>query len=338
MTPSPLAHPRVSTGDLRPFLLASALRYAGQGMAVHPLLVGCKEPRWSAWEERATLDPELISRTWGRAPFNIGVACGPSSLVAIDLDVPKDGVTPPEELVTAGVTDGLSMLRHLATTAGEPITPTMAVRTCSGGLHLIYTAPAGTAVRNSAGTVAWCIDVRAAGGYIVGIGSVVEGAAYTLAGSLTTPAVLPDWMLTLVTSTVEPPEAGEAPGRAGAVARLRDLTRLVGTTREQRWAAGIFASELAELQAMRPQTGRTQRLNLAAYRAGQLVGAGLLDLALAERELVAVAEAARICSTQNPRGYLGEIQRTVTRGLRAGIGRPRHMDDRARQAKAGGAA
>ncbi|MFJ3221312.1 bifunctional DNA primase/polymerase [Kitasatospora sp. NPDC086801] len=323
---------------LRQHLLASALTYAERGMAVHPLLVGCKEPRWKAWEERATTDPAVISRTWGRAPFNIGVACGPSSLVAIDLDIPKDGATPPEDLAAAGVTNGLSMLRHLAAEADEVIVPTMAVRTCSGGLHLVYAAPQGTAVRNSAGTVAWCVDVRAAGGYIVGIGSEVEGSAYALAGSLTTPAVLPDWMLTLVTSTVEQPEAGEAPGRAGAVARLRDLTRLVGTTREQRWAAGILASELAELESMRPQTGRTQRLNLAAYRAGQLVGAGLLDLALAERELVAVAEAAGICSTQNPRGYVGEIQRTVTRGLQAGIGRPRFMDVRARQARAGGAA
>ena len=62
---------------LRNTLLVSALRYAERGMYVHPLLIGSKEPRWLDWEARATRDPELIRRTWGRAPFNIGVAQPP---------------------------------------------------------------------------------------------------------------------------------------------------------------------------------------------------------------------------------------------------------------------
>ena len=66
---------RTAISVLRAKLLASALRYAERGMYVHPLLVGAKEPRWTNWEERATRDPEVIERTWGRAPFNIGVAC-----------------------------------------------------------------------------------------------------------------------------------------------------------------------------------------------------------------------------------------------------------------------
>jgi hypothetical protein len=39
----------------------------------------------------ATVDPDRIRAWWDRAPYNIGVACGPSRLVVIDLDVPHAG-------------------------------------------------------------------------------------------------------------------------------------------------------------------------------------------------------------------------------------------------------
>ncbi|MGK4586040.1 bifunctional DNA primase/polymerase [Kitasatospora sp. HPMI-4] len=317
-------------------LLASALEYAARGMAVHPLLVGLKEPRWRDWESRATLDPELITRTW-RAPFNVGVACGPSGLVVLDLDVPKDGVIP-DELAAIGVTDGLSMLRHLAAEASvQELAATMAVRTCSGGLHLIYRAPAGVEIRNSAGTVAWCIDVRADGGYVVGIGSEVDGSAYSLAGTLTTPAELPEWMLTLITAKAEPPKGGGAVTGAEVVSRLQALAKQAGTTREERWAAGILASECADLAAMKAGTGRNQRLNLAAYRAGQLVAAGLLSQTEAEDALISTARDCGV-GTSAARPYAREIEKTVSSGMRAGLARPRYMDSAAQARRAGGAA
>ncbi len=300
---------------LRNTLLVSALRYAERGMYVHPLLIGSKEPRWLDWEARATRDPELIRRTWGRAPFNIGVACGPSGLVALDLDLPHEG----QESGSPEIVDGVTMLDCLAArTPGARITPTMTVRTPSGGRHLVYRAPAGVPVRNTARTIGFCIDTRAAGGYIVGIGSVVDGAAYVLEGSVTEPAALPDWLLTLVTTAPEPPKAGGAPRRADVVGRLRELTRQ--GTREQRWAAGILRSECDELAAMKKPGGRNNRLNLAAYRAGQLVAAGLVDQAVAEEHLT---EAAQECGlgTDTPR----EIEKTIRSGMTAGLARPRRM-------------
>ena len=302
---------------LRTKLLASALRYAERGMHVHPLLVGGKEPRWSDWESRATTDPALIERTWGRAPFNIGVACGPSELVAVDLDIPHDGDMPPAEY--AGVVNGESMLSALiARTPGARPAPTMTVRTPSGGLHLIYRAPASTQVRNTARTVGWCIDTRAAGGYVVGIGSVVDGQPYVLESSISDPAVLPDWLLTLITTAPEPPKSGGAPRQADVVARLRDLTRQ--GTREERWAHGILRSECDELAAMKPDTGRNNRLNLAAYRAGQLVGAGLLDQAVAEEHLTEAAQASGLGEKS-----AFEIEKTLRSGMTAGLSRPRRM-------------
>ncbi|WP_457519382.1 bifunctional DNA primase/polymerase [Streptomyces sp. TE33382] len=300
---------------LRAKLLASALRYAERGMYVHPLLVGAKEPRWLDWEARATRDPEVIERTWGRAPFNIGVACGPSALVAVDLDVPHDG----EVSGLADIVDGMTMLDSLAAQIpGAQITPTLTVRTPSGGRHLVYRAPAGVEVRNTARTIGWCIDTRAAGGYIVGIGSQVDGVPYELEGSVTDPAVLPGWLLTLITTAPEPPKSGGAPRRADVVARLRDLTRQ--GTREERWAHGILRSECDELAAMKPDTGRNNRLNLAAYRAGQLVAAGLLDQAVAEEHLTEAAQASGLGEKS-----AFEIEKTLRSGMTAGLSRPRRM-------------
>jgi hypothetical protein len=283
-------------------------------MYVHPLLVGGKEPRWDGWEARATRDPALIERTWSRAPFNIGVACGPSNLLAVDLDLPHDGEVSGE----ADIVDGMTMLRALAArTPGARITPTLTVVTASGGRHLVYRAPAGSALRNSARRLGFCIDTRAAGGYIVGIGSVVGGRRYSLEGSITEPAVLPGWLLTLLAAAPEPPKAGRAPQRAEVVARLRELTRQ--GTREQRWAYGVLRSERDDLAAAR-EGGRNDRLNLAAYRAGQLVGAGLLDQALAEQTLT---DAATACGLGD--GSVAEVAKTLASGMAAGLARPRRM-------------
>ncbi|MFE0654072.1 bifunctional DNA primase/polymerase [Streptomyces sp. NPDC059534] len=319
-TPHRVVGNTASTQALRAKLLASASRYAGAGMYVHPLLVGSKLPRWTSWEERATLDPEVIEQTWGRAPFNIGIACGPSRLVVVDLDVPGPGVTAPEEF--PGVTDGWSMLCALAARAGGEIAPTMAVRTPSGGRHLLYRAP-DAEVRNTARTIGWLIDTRAAGGYVVGIGSAVDGSSYRLEGSITAPAPLPEWLLTLLLASPEQPKCERAPRRGEVVARLHELTRQ--GTREQRWAAGILRSECDELAALRgTEGGRNGRLNLAAYRAGQLVASGLLDQAVAEEQLTEAALEAGL-NDKSP----FEVEKTLRSGMSAGLSRPRRMDDKA---------
>jgi hypothetical protein len=311
-----MPNPQLQVGSTshRTSLLASALHYAERGMYVHPLLVGGKEPRWEDWEARATRDPDLIEQTWGRAPFNIGVACGPSGLLAVDLDLPHDG----EVSGSPDVVDGVTMLQALAArTPGALITPTLTVVTASGGRHLVYRAPAGVPLRNSARRLGFCIDTRAGGGYIVGIGSVVDGRRYSLEGSITDPAVLPGWLLTLLTAAPKPPKAGRAPARPEVVARLRELTRQ--GTREQRWAHGILRSEHDDLAAAH-EGGRNDRLNLAAYRAGQLVGAGLLDQALAEQTLT---EAAAACGLGD--ALTAEVAKTLRSGMAAGMARPRRM-------------
>ncbi|MEU9856364.1 bifunctional DNA primase/polymerase, partial [Streptomyces sp. NPDC047974] len=88
-----------------PGTLQAALDAAARGWAVFPLRPGTKRPALHGetrcpragacagghvkWEDRATTDPERITRAWTQAPFNIGLATGPSGLVVIDLDMPK---------------------------------------------------------------------------------------------------------------------------------------------------------------------------------------------------------------------------------------------------------
>ncbi|MET9484758.1 bifunctional DNA primase/polymerase [Streptomyces sp. NPDC006638] len=310
LTPHRASDPRTLRADL----LSSAIHYADLGMYVHPLLVGRKEPRWRDWEPRATRDPDLIRHTWGRAPFNIGIACGPSGLAVLDLDLPHDGEVPG----SPDVVDGMTMLESLAArTPGAVIVPTLTVRTPSGGRHLVYRAPLGTQLRNTARSLGFCLDTRAAGGYVVGIGSVVGGRPYTLDSPSNNVAPLPEWLLAMMTAPPEPPKGGGGLRRAEVVARLRDLTRQ--GTREERWAAGILRSECDELAAL-VEGSRNDRLNLGAYRAGQLVGAGLLDQALAEEQLTEAATAAGL-GVDTPH----EIEKTIRSGMTAGLARPRRM-------------
>ena len=51
-----------------------------------PCLPGHKPPAVDRWEQRACADLERVRRYWPSGRHNIGVACGPSRLVVLDLD------------------------------------------------------------------------------------------------------------------------------------------------------------------------------------------------------------------------------------------------------------
>ncbi len=175
------------THDPRSALLHAALAAAERGWHVFPLRPGTKRPALHGegtctgtgpctaghlkWEQRATTDPDRIRATWSTGPYNIGVACGPSGLVVVDLDVPKDNSS-------GDAPCGAATFAALCERAGHAVPDTCRVRTASGGQHLYFTAPSGVRLTNTARTVAPSVDTRAWGGYVVAAGSTTPTGPY----------------------------------------------------------------------------------------------------------------------------------------------------------------
>jgi hypothetical protein len=148
----------------------------------------------------ATTDPDRIRALFALAPWatGYGIACGqaPRHLVGLDLDV-KHG------------TDGITALHALADAHRFAVPRTVTVLTPSGGRHLWLSAPG--AVPNSVGRLAPGIDVRGAGGYVVGPGSRTVAGRYLLApGTEGHPiAEAPPALLRLAVPPLAPPREPE---------------------------------------------------------------------------------------------------------------------------------
>lgn len=278
----------------------AAIEAAARGWHVFPLAPGNKRPAVRSWEQRATLDRDRIARCWGAGDFNLGIAAGPSRLVVVDLDVPKsaDDVPP---VASDGITCGEDSLAKLAEESGQPYpTQTYTVRTTSGGTHLYFAAPAGPELRNTAGTLAWKVDTRACGGYVVGAHSLVDGHAYTVVHEAP-PAPLPDWMAELLAPASLPPQ--------------KPVTvPLVATDRRGAYLRAAVTAELERVTGAQPGE-RNNALYLASVALGQLVAG-------AELEAAGVTDWLTAAATQAGQGQR-EAQRTIASGLRAAQQRPR---------------
>ncbi|KAB1149259.1 DNA primase [Streptomyces luteolifulvus] len=171
--------------------LAHALSAAERGLAVIPLsrtkLPALRSPhrdipdpapchgecgRFGHGIYDASTDPARIRELFAAAPWSTGygIACGlpPHHLIGVDLDT-KSG------------TDSSAALRELALRHLFTIPDTVVVLTPSGGRHLWLSGPAEVVVPNSAGRLAPGIDIRGAGGYLVGPGSRTDHGVYTTA-------------------------------------------------------------------------------------------------------------------------------------------------------------
>src|SRR3954453_143377 len=105
-------------------LLSRALQLVQRGWYVFPLRPGDKRPLpgFTKWEARATRDRMQITEWWTAAPYNIGIATGPSGLLVIDCDT-SSGADPSQwRLVGANVE-----------IVGQRLPKTFSVRTPSGG-------------------------------------------------------------------------------------------------------------------------------------------------------------------------------------------------------------
>jgi hypothetical protein len=188
-------------------LLSAALNAAARGWHVFPLRPADKRPALHGetvcprigdcagghrkWEDRATINPDRIRRAWSDRPFNVGIATGPSGLVVVDLDMPK------QKSSNRDTPCGVTTFKALCERAGQPVPATYRTRTASGGHHLYFTAPPGVRMTNTAGRLGALIDTRAHGGYIVAAGSFTPTGPYTLTDP-TPPVPLPAWLHALL--------------------------------------------------------------------------------------------------------------------------------------------
>ncbi|MFI7320470.1 bifunctional DNA primase/polymerase [Streptomyces venezuelae] len=210
--------------------LAHALSAAERGLAVIPLSRSklpalrsphhddphptalchgeCGRPGHGVYD--ASTDPRRIRELFAAAPWasGYGIACGlpPHHLIGIDLDT-KTGTD-----ASAGLRE--LALRHLFTIPG-----TVVVITPSGGRHIWLAGPPDVVIPNSAGRLAPGIDIRGAGGYLVGPGSRTEHGVYsTVPGTAhLPPAPCPPALLRLLAPSRRahrhtPPHSAPSPG------------------------------------------------------------------------------------------------------------------------------
>ncbi|MFF7183009.1 bifunctional DNA primase/polymerase [Streptomyces sp. NPDC008121] len=269
--------------------------------------------RWCHGFHAATLDMTRIVQWWGQRPqMGVGVACGPANLVVIDVDAhpvpvpPRNRLLPgidiADEIDVSAMTTGfhtlavLAALRNQRNPATDP--DTLRVRTPSGGLHIWYRETGARRWQCSTGSasgraLAWQVDVRAHGGYIIAPSTHTTAGPYTPVGPGRAPAPIPEWLAQELERTNHLP-AEHVPAPRSVPPRARQAVAAVGGDSSQ--AARALSTVLAEVTACAavPEgAGFSSKLNRAAYTAGGLVAAGHLVYSAAERALQESADTAR---------------------------------------------
>ncbi len=294
-----------------------------------------EQGRWCHGFHAATTNQERINEWWGAHPaFGVGVSCGPANLVVIDVDahasqVPARGLLLPgidihPDVNLDGLTSGFDTLGLLAALRRQPNPvddeTTLRVRTPSGGLHIWYSNPdPQVRYRLSTGSgtkaaLAWQVDIRADGGYIVAPSTRTGSGIYEPVGSTRRPAPLPEWLAHDLRRTGHTPTAQpktELPRPRLARRRPAAAGRLLNSLLET----------LAACEVVPEGAGFSEKLNRAAYTAGGLVAGGHLTHAEARSLLLDIAHRAR------PHQYDRNISITEA-GLAAGAQRPLHPQGR----------
>jgi hypothetical protein len=260
-----------------PTLAAAAAMYARAGWPVFPIRPREKRPLTAHGLKDATCDADQVEAWWRAEPrANVAIRTGtaPDGAGLVVLDV--DG---PEG--------------EAALTALGELVQTLEQRTGSGvGRQLLYALAPDQRGLQSAKRLGPGLDTRGEGGYVLLPPSVHPSGGLYAWSRLVDPAPPPDFLID------RPREVRLPARRAGG------------------WTSDAPADllRLCRFIAGRAPGARNDGLNWAAYRAGQLVGAGAIDRVTAEQELARAAAAAF-----GGEALAGEIENTIRSGLNAGI-------------------
>ncbi|WP_353947338.1 bifunctional DNA primase/polymerase (plasmid) [Streptomyces sp. HUAS MG91] len=314
-----------------------------QGSAHSPATCECiAHGRWCHGFHAATDDSDRIRDWWKSQPrFGVGVACGAAGLLVLDIDAHETPLPQRERLLPGipigdhvslnGLQHGFHSLALLAALRQEADpaldTGTLRVRTPSGGLHVWYrTAPGQTWLCSTGSSprraLAWQVDVRAQGGYIVAPNTVTGSGRYEVLPGSATPAPLPGWLETELIRTGH--QSASLPRQSTGHPtpfRARQAVIAAGAGRDS--ATRILAAALAtiaECRATPEGASFTEKLNRAAFTTGGLVAAGHLDQHAAETVLLEASEHARP-------GQQRRCASVIRAGLAAGMRRPLVLKD-----------
>lgn len=162
------------------------------GWSIMPIKPRDKVPMTAHGLKDATTNIDTIRGWWAKDPqANIGLNCGKSGFVVVDLDkrAAHDGLVEWDTLLAE---------RHLTVNTSTSLTG-------GGGRHLLFRAPEGVKIANSAGRLAPGIDVRGEGGYVVLPPSIhPSGKPYTWADGNTSIEILPEPVVQILTHEPDP--------------------------------------------------------------------------------------------------------------------------------------
>ncbi|MGK3945163.1 bifunctional DNA primase/polymerase [Streptomyces caeruleatus] len=304
--------------------------------------VGCpclRAGRWCHSFHAATLNQGRIQQWWGQHPdFGVGVSCGPAGLVVIDIDAHQSeppardrilpGIPIGDHIDLTGLANGFHTLAVLAALRGQQSpaedASTLRVRTPSGGLHVWYRATDNRPWKSSAGSspgrgLAWQVDIRAHGSYIIAPGTTTQAGTYMPVDDVREPAALPLWLAQELDRTGHLP-APHIPAPRPVPPRAQQAVLAAGGRRWERTLAAVLAPVEACGQVAEG-AGFSDTLNRAAYTLGGLIAAGRLDHQDAEQALRQAAAAARP-------GQELRIEQIIRSGLAAGLDKPLHATGR----------
>ncbi|MGA4980167.1 bifunctional DNA primase/polymerase [Streptomyces cinereoruber] len=326
------------------------------GFAVHPLAPGAKTPPpncractagahqpqycpchaehgWCHGFHAATTNLNTVQHWWSTQPgFGIGIACGPSRLVVIDVDAHTDrpphrsrllpGISINDSVDLAGLSSGFDTLALLAAYRRRPNpcddTSTLRVQTPSGGMHIWYRMPRHTpAFKSSSGSsnrtaLAWQVDIRAANGYIVAPGTRTTAGVYQALPGARIPAPLPLWLVAELTRTGH---------RTDAPAPSKPLAPISSRPGNAPRVLAALLKEVEDCGAVPEGAAFSEKLNRAAFTAGGLVQSGHLHGVETRQILIETATRAR---PHQPR----KNAHIVETGMRAGSTRPIRPEER----------
>lgn len=285
------AAPQEQASETR--LARAALTYVSKiGVPVFPCRARHKTPLTKHGVHDATVDELQIAAWWNKWPdANIGIATGEGVLV---LDV--DGAEGEETLAALEAVHG-----------PLPVTPE---QTTGKGRHLFFHVEVET--RNTSRRLGAGLDTRGDGGYVIAAPSIhpsgrryawVDGRKPSEIGF----AQAPEWLLAGLVR--------QKPERAAPAGLERPHPGAIPDA----WVRGAVDGEFQRVARAAPGS-RNATINEAAFRLGQLVGAGVLDEPTAKRTLEAAADACGALADERDK-TLG----TIARGLAAGFENPRDL-------------